>query len=281
MRINRVKFFEELRHTGLFNGHLTQSQVDGLNRLLDAWERYCQSWPLDELSYDLSTSYWETGETMQPIHERGGRSYFNKYEPGTRIGRNLGNTVPGDGYRFRGEGDVQNTGRANARKSSAKLNELFGLNTDFINHPEQRGDPLYSALCLFVGNHEGWWTGKPLSAYLDGKDEGDAEDLREFILARHVVNGTDKAETIGKNAILFEHVVRASVEEGPPAAPVPVILAHEDTPATPGGTPDPAPGSGNGGKTLAAAALIAAGAAWTYFSGVACSLPLISNLCGG
>ena len=78
---------------------------------------------------------------MQPIKERGPVSYFNKYEPGTKIRKVLGNTQKGDGYRFHREGHVQNTGRRNAEFASRRLKELFGLNLDLVKNPEKRGDP--------------------------------------------------------------------------------------------------------------------------------------------
>jgi putative chitinase len=162
------------------------------------------------LAYSLGTLYHETAHTMQPIIERGQRAYFDKYEPGTRIGKILGNTQPGGGYRYRGEGHVQNTGRANAAKATKRLNQVFNLGIDLVANPEKRGDPFISAHSLFLGNKEGWWTGKGLLAYLDGVDEADAEDLREFVNARRVVNGTDKAALIAGYALAFERALKAA-----------------------------------------------------------------------
>lgn len=195
----------------MFPGRLSNSQVVGMERLLDVWEKfYAKDGHRNELAYDLATSYHETGATMQPITERGPVSYFDKYEPGTKLGRMLGNTLKGDGYRFRGEGDVQNTGRRNARYSSQQLNKAFGLNVDFEAYPEKRGDPVLSAHCLFLGNREGWWTGRDLAKYIDRIDEDDKEDLREFANARAVVNGSDKAVQIGKYALVFEAALKAA-----------------------------------------------------------------------
>lgn len=208
--LDRGKFFGALRGGTLFPAGLKQFHVDGLKRLLDCWEKYiAQGDPsLQRLAYNLATSWHETANTLAPITERGSQSYFNKYEPGTPLGRMLGNTERGDGYRFRGEGDVQNTGRRNAGFSSKRLNTLFGLNIDFVAHPDLRGDPLLSALCLFIGNSEGWWTGKALRQYIDDKDEVDSEEIKEFIAARHVVNGTDKALAIAGEALVFEKALK-------------------------------------------------------------------------
>ena len=208
--MDRKAFYDSIRDS-LFNGSLSVSQVAGLERLLNVWEQYyAKDGHRDELAYDLATSYHETAATMQPITELGGRSYFNKYEPGTALGARLGNTQPGDGYRFRGEGDVQNTGRRNAAYSSRKLNEAFGLNVDFVANPEQRGDPILSAHCLFLGNRQGWWTGRNILQYVDGIDESDAEDVREWTNARAVVNGSDRAAKIAGYALKFETALKAA-----------------------------------------------------------------------
>jgi len=214
--VNRTTFYDKIRDDDLVfvtddgRGLITQQQVDGMENLLNVWEGHYSDDPLDLLAYDLATAYHETAHTMQPIEEYGARSYFDKYEPGTRIGKVLGNTQPGDGYRFRGQGHVQNTGRANARKATKRLNEVFGFGVDLEKNPEKRGDPIISAHSLFLGNKEGWWTGKDLLDYLDGVDEPDADDLKEFIAARRVVNGTDKAEKIGGYALAFEKALWAA-----------------------------------------------------------------------
>lgn len=208
--MNRKAFYDYLRPR-LFNGGIAGPQVAGMERLLDVWEKfYAKDGSRNELAYDLATSYHETAWTMQPITERGPRSYFDKYEPGTKLGKMLGNTMPGDGYLFRGEGDVQNTGRRNAAYSSRKLNAAFLLGVDFVKNPEKRGDPILSAHCLFLGNRQGWWTGADIKKYIDTVDESDAEDLREFMRARAIVNGSDKAEKIGRNALVFEGALKAA-----------------------------------------------------------------------
>lgn len=226
--LDRAKFYAYLRRkdSGVFGNSLSQGQVDGIERLLNAQEKYLPDMWLNELAYNLATCYHETGRTMQPIMERGAKPYFNKYEPGTRIGKVLGNTIPGDGYRFRGAGDVQNTGRGNARRASDRLNELFGLGIDMEKNPDLRLDPTISALSLFIGNHEGWWTGVGLRSFIDDIDENDDEDLREFKLARKVVNGTDKARMIGEYALSFEKALQyagytpESVISKPSPAPI-------------------------------------------------------------
>ncbi|CAH56675.1 endolysin [Flavobacterium phage 11b] len=60
------------------------------------------------------------------LTELGGKSYFDKYE-----GRkDLGNTQPGDGAKFKGRGYIQVTGRYNY----TRLSKDTGI--DFLNNPD-------------------------------------------------------------------------------------------------------------------------------------------------
>ena len=70
------------------------------------------------------------------FYELGGKSYFNKYEPETSIGKKLGNLHIGDGYRFRGRGIFHLTGRYNYQRYS----ELLGL--DMVQNPDEAADPI-------------------------------------------------------------------------------------------------------------------------------------------
>lgn len=237
--MNRKSFFDSIR-APLFGGALSGSQVAGITRLLNVWEaHYAATGSREELSYDLATSHHETSATMQPITERGPRSYFNKYEPGTRLGKVLGNVVAGDGYRFRGEGDVQNTGRANAYKASRRLKSI-GIDVDLVKNPEKRGDPIISAHSLFLGNREGWWTARSLGRFIDGKDEADSEDVKEYIAARAVVNGTDKAKQIAGYALKYEAALRAAGYGEPHVAkPNPAPAPQAPAPELPDNAPPP------------------------------------------
>lgn len=58
------------------------------------------------------------------------------YGHGTRAGTLLGNTLPGDGARFRGRGYIQLTGRANYAAASAALNVNLLVHPDLAEQPE-------------------------------------------------------------------------------------------------------------------------------------------------
>ncbi len=214
-------FFDAVR-SSLFGGKLTQSQVSGLEALLAAWER---SGDKDDrkLAYLLATAKHETADTLEPIHERGGKAYFNKYEPGTKIGKALGNTTPGDGYLFRGRGYVQLTGRANYRKAGLKMD------VNLLADPELAIKPSIAGMALVRGSLEGWYTGKKLGDYI-GIDA-------DYVNARRVINGTDKAALIAGYADAFEKAIAA----GRKAQAAPVKPAAPSKPIPVSSLPSPAP----------------------------------------
>lgn len=176
------KFFDCVR-TDLFHT-MTQLQVDGCNALLDASAEL----PLTWRAYLLATSFHETAQTMQPITERGGRSYFDKYDAGTKLGAMLGNTQPGDGFLFRGRGYVQLTGRSNYARASKEVG------VDLIAAPDRALEAQLAAKIAILGMSEGWFTGKKFADYLPGN----------YTAARRIINGTDRAEMIAGYAGLFE-----------------------------------------------------------------------------
>ena len=62
----RTSFINQIRP--LF-GSFTQSQVDGLNALLDVWDEYYSDHDLAFCAYCLATSYHETARRMRPVRE--------------------------------------------------------------------------------------------------------------------------------------------------------------------------------------------------------------------
>src|SRR5919202_5692548 len=136
MKFNHTTFFNSYR--GIY-GKLNQIQVSGLENLLTYVELDPDVPDLRWAAYMFATVKHECADKYQPITEFGRRPYFNKYDAGTPIGRRLGNTVPGDGYLFRGRGFVQLTGRANYQKLSQAL--ALGPADDLIAFPDHALHP--------------------------------------------------------------------------------------------------------------------------------------------
>lgn len=186
----------------LFGGKMNQQQVDGINHIIEMWNRYGDG-DQRKLGYLLGTTAWETAYTMQPIHERGGKKYFDKYEPDTKIGRTLGNTLPGDGYKYRGRGYVQITGRRNY----AKAGKSIGV--DLVKSPDEALNPEAAGRILIKGCMEGWFTGRKLGDYINHTG-------CDFKSARRVVNGLDKAEQIAMLATKFGEALAVKPKPVPP-----------------------------------------------------------------
>ena len=71
------------------------------------------------------------------------------------------------------------------------------LDKDLVNHPDLALDPKTSADILTIGSLKGSFTSKKLSDYISYGYR------QEFINARRVINGTDKAGVIATHAEKF------------------------------------------------------------------------------
>jgi len=189
--MNKEIFLEKIKP--MF-GKLNQEQADAFNLLMKS---YPTDVPLTWVAYALATTFHETAQTMQPVTEYGPKSYFAKYDAGTKIGKALGNTQPGDGYRYRGRGFVQLTGRSNYEKMSRLTNE------DLIREPDLAKNFDTARKILRVGMTKGLFTGKKVGDYL-------TPTKTDYVNARRIINGTDKAELIAGYARKFEAALKAA-----------------------------------------------------------------------
>lgn len=182
--INKTTLFRELKKklfTRKFEGDRGSKQIDGIDIIIDTWEKEYPELSMKDVAYILATVYHETAYTMQPIKEGGGPNYLRskKYYP------------------WFGRGYVQLTWEYNYKKAKEKL----GIN--FIKDPNLALVPEHAVEILFTGMRDGWFTSKSLSTYITEKDNGYKKNLTEFANARRIINGTDKQVKIAKEAAQF------------------------------------------------------------------------------
>ena len=188
-KFDREIFFDSVRNK-LFDGALTQQQVDGCGVILGLWEGQYTGTPMSDirwLAYILATVYHECATTMWPITEYGSQSYLQ--------GK--------DYYPYIGRGFVMITWEDNYRHASQQLS-LTGTR-DLVEHPELALDSLISARILFRGMAEGWFTGKKLGQYFN-------ESKNDPVNARQIVNGNDDDDLIaGYHADFLAALEKAEV----------------------------------------------------------------------
>ena len=200
MKINHTAFFNGFRAAF---GTIKQDMVTGLELLGRQMEADPEIIDLRWAAYMLATVKHECANTWRPITERGAKAYFDKYETGTPIGKRLGNKQPGDGWKYRGRGYVQITGRANYEKLS-KLLKLPDTE-NLIDFPDNALIPAVAHQIMSYGMINGTFTGKKLDDYITG-------DTCDYRNARRIINGTDQCDLIKGYADHFEAILKASIE---------------------------------------------------------------------
>jgi putative chitinase len=183
---NATAFFNSIRYS-LFGGSLSQEQVDGHNIIGNV----CSIAGLDPLveqsAYILATVYHETAQTMQPIEEYGG--WNADYAP------------------WFGRGYVQLTWEDNYQEQQDKLEgieqvQMYQIPYQVHDDYNLALDPRTSALITVGGMRDGDFTGKGLSDYIKPGSV-------DYVNARRIVNGTDRAQQIAGYAEQYEAALRA------------------------------------------------------------------------
>ncbi len=194
----------------LFGGVIEQTQVDGINSILEAWPEGTDPC---FVAYGLATAYHETGRTMEPIAEWG-RGQGEAYG------------IPCGPYqqRYYGRGFVQLTWLSNYERAEKAI-----LGSDLVRTPDNALLPAIAAEVLVRGMSEGWFTGKRLADFFPPG----APETHDWVGARAIVNGQDRAAQIAAYAVHFN----AALAKGAPApAPAPTVF-----PAPPAAPPAPPP----------------------------------------
>jgi putative chitinase len=170
---------------------LTGARQNGLNRLLDFLSYDDAVVDVRDAAYMLATVKWECGDTWQPVLENAsGLAYCGRAD--------LGNTVPGDGPRFKGRGYVQITGRGHYTRFST----LLGV--DMVANPDLALDPPTSYPILSHGMLEGRFTGAKLGTFTHHFPPN-------YFDARTVVNAHDQAIKIKRFAQDLEAYLQANI----------------------------------------------------------------------
>lgn len=185
--INKPKFYNEIRRN--LSSRLSTKQVEGFEAILNGWDSSNQT-DVRFLAYMLATTWHETATTMQPIEEFGKgktKDYGRKLKMGGGPGKRVPYTTPDKLYY--GRGFVQLTWYENYEKAGRKLG------VDFLNYPELVMNVDYATSILILGMVEGWFTGKKLSDYFGAKTD--------WLNARRIINGVDKAKLIAGYAKIF------------------------------------------------------------------------------
>ena len=149
----------------------------------------------------LATAHWETTvgydfDTL--VEDTDGHKYdpvLASKEEQKKTAKDNGNTVEGDGFKYRGRGLAQMTWKTNYKKASEYLN------VDFINQPDKAAELDYAVPILIWGSINGIFSKKKLSKYIN-------EDKIDYKLARKVINAQVYANEIAANAKCFEAILR-------------------------------------------------------------------------
>jgi predicted chitinase len=181
--------------------------------------------------YEIDTPLRAAAFLAQVAHESAELRYMEeiwgptaaqkKYEPPSDVATRLGNTQPGDGFRYRGRGPIQITGRSNYQK----YGDLLGI--DLIGNPDLAATPqfAFSTAALF-------WKTNGLNELADVEDfiaitkringglNGLAERQKYYEIAKNVL-GADEPGNFAFSAIAAPAMVGKATT--PAALPPPIL----------------------------------------------------------
>ncbi|OCP37929.1 hypothetical protein [Ensifer sp. LC163] len=216
--MNRTTFLAFARKAP-FGGRLTQAQIDGMNAVLDEWQRRGlrdRRW----LANMLAQEFHETGGRMQPVRETFASSdaqAIARLEKASSDAKLKWVKKPywrknRRGLAFFGRGPIQITHESNYAK--------FGI----ADHPEKALDLETGVRIMFDGMLEGKFTGRRLPDYFNIATDGP-------VGARKIVNGTDKAKLIAGYHKNFLDALDAAAEAEPQPDVKPEDAKPDDVPA--------------------------------------------------
>lgn len=146
---DRAAFFEVVK-AGPFNGSLEASQTDGMNALLDCWDRKPELQDPRWLAYMLATMAFETKGSMRPVSD-----------PGKGYGHAYGVPDPDTGQAYYGRGYVPLRWKFNYSSWGKTLGK------DLLGNPDLVLQPDVASILLTEGLKHGLFTGYPLGDYIN------------------------------------------------------------------------------------------------------------------
>lgn len=165
-------------------GTLKTAQVEGMEEVLLAIDGLPLSW----MAYALATAWHETNRTMQPVREaywlsEDWRKKNLRYWP------------------WYGRGYVQLTWERNYELADKEL----GLGGALLDDADLAMRPDIAAKILRWGMVEGWFTGVTFAACLP---HSGVATRKQYMDARTIINGKDRADLIEDYAQAFERALR-------------------------------------------------------------------------
>lgn len=203
--MNHKTFFDQFKQH--FDASLDQAQVDGIEFLITSFENDNRWADIRHIAYALATIYHETAGSMQPVEEG--------YYLGKRA-KAFQKTLRY--YPFFGRGYVQLTWKTNYERAGK------ALGIDLVNKPELALSKEVSYQVLTRGMFGAWFTKHRLTDHIN--------DVKcDYVNARRIINGTDKAGLIAGYAKTFERILVSATSPKPASAsePLPTSEVSTDT----------------------------------------------------
>lgn len=210
MTIDRTRFFAEVRRLQVCGPSLSQTEVDGLNGILDAWDRADPNADLRHVAYTMATA-WHEARLNAGIREIG-------------LGRGHPYGLPAGPYNhvYYGRGPSQITWLDNY----AKFAKLLGI--DLVKNPDLALVPVTGAGILITGSRDGLFrAGKSLKRYFSAT-------VSDPVGARDIINGDVKKNGLmiaGYYRLFFTALSNSQgvTQPAAPATPKPVTPSPQLT----------------------------------------------------
>ncbi len=211
MPFDREIFFDKVRDP-LFQGHLDQNQVDGMNAILDSWEKYVDTQDMRWLADMLAQTYHETSQQMEPIEEYG-----------RGAGQPYGEPDPVTGQTYYGRGFVQLTWKENYQRADEELDAdgnivwIADLVLEYAN----------AARIMYLGMTEGWFRSDPkgvqsLPRYFNDSAD-DPYGSREILNGdKNTIPSWSNGRTIGELIVEYYDIFLGALQASRIPSPDPV-----------------------------------------------------------